>query len=30
MDAQLSFIMSNLAQVKPGDFAADPFVGTGK
>lgn len=30
MDAQLSFIMANCAQVQPGDTVVDPFVGTGK
>ncbi|XP_077967037.1 tRNA (guanine(10)-N(2))-methyltransferase TRMT11-like [Styela clava] len=29
MDAGLSFIMSNVAKVKPGDYVCDPFVGTG-
>lgn len=29
MDAQLSFIMANCAQVQPGDTVVDPFVGTG-
>lgn len=29
MDAELSFIMTNLAQVKPGGMVMDPFVGTG-
>jgi tRNA (guanine10-N2)-methyltransferase len=29
MDAELSFIMSNLAQVEKGSFVFDPFVGTG-
>lgn len=30
MDAQLSFIMTNCAQVQSGDTVVDPFVGTGK
>lgn len=30
MDAQLSLIMANIAQVKSGDFVLDPFVGSGK
>lgn len=29
MDSELSLIMTNLAQVKKGSFAFDPFVGTG-
>jgi len=29
MDSELSLIMTNLAQVKNGSFAFDPFVGTG-
>jgi tRNA (guanine10-N2)-methyltransferase len=29
MDAELSLIMANMAQVKPGDLVYDPFVGTG-
>jgi tRNA (guanine10-N2)-methyltransferase len=29
MDAELSFIMTSLAQVKQGSFCFDPFVGTG-
>jgi tRNA (guanine10-N2)-methyltransferase len=29
MDAELSFIMTNLAQVRAGHVAFDPFVGTG-
>nr|XP_045594401.1 tRNA (guanine(10)-N2)-methyltransferase homolog isoform X1 [Procambarus clarkii]XP_045594402.1 tRNA (guanine(10)-N2)-methyltransferase homolog isoform X1 [Procambarus clarkii]XP_045594403.1 tRNA (guanine(10)-N2)-methyltransferase homolog isoform X1 [Procambarus clarkii] len=29
MDAQLSFIMANYAQVQPGEVVVDPFVGTG-
>ena len=29
MDAQLSFIMANLAQVQRGQIVVDPFVGTG-
>jgi tRNA (guanine10-N2)-methyltransferase len=29
MDAELSFIMSNLGQVRPGTMVLDPFVGTG-
>ncbi|KAG0714861.1 tRNA (guanine(10)-N2)-methyltransferase [Chionoecetes opilio] len=29
MDAQLSFIMANFAQVQPASIAVDPFVGTG-
>lgn len=29
MDAELSFIMTNLAQVQQGSFVIDPFVGTG-
>lgn len=29
MDAELSFIMTNLAQVQAGTIAFDPFVGTG-
>lgn len=29
MDAELSFIMTNLAQVDKGSFVIDPFVGTG-
>ncbi|KAK4307794.1 hypothetical protein Pmani_020463 [Petrolisthes manimaculis] len=29
MDAQLAFIMTNLAQVQSGEVVADPFVGTG-
>ncbi|XP_076038708.1 tRNA (guanine(10)-N(2))-methyltransferase TRMT11-like [Oratosquilla oratoria] len=29
MDAQLSFVMANMAQVKPGHIVIDPFVGTG-
>ncbi|KAK8374673.1 hypothetical protein O3P69_011700 [Scylla paramamosain] len=29
MDAQLSFIMANFAQVQPGSTIVDPFVGTG-
>ena len=29
MDTELSFIMTNLAHVKPGCVAIDPFVGTG-
>lgn len=29
MDAQLSFIMANYAQVQPGEIVVDPFVGTG-
>jgi hypothetical protein len=30
MDACLSFVMTNHAQVQPGHFVFDPFVGTGK
>lgn len=30
MDAQLSLIMANIAQVKPGDLVLDPFVGSGQ
>lgn len=29
MDTELSFIMTNLGQVKKGSFCIDPFVGTG-
>lgn len=29
MDAELSFIMTNMAQVKKSSFVLDPFVGTG-
>lgn len=29
MDPQLSLLMANQAQVKPGDFVLDPFVGSG-
>ena len=29
MDSELSLIMTNLAQIKKGSFAFDPFVGTG-
>lgn len=29
MDAELSFIMTNLGQVEKGSFVMDPFVGTG-
>ena len=29
MDAQLSLIMANQAQVKPGSLVYDPFAGTG-
>mmetsp|Transcript_38077 Transcript_38077/g.79794 ORF Transcript_38077/g.79794 Transcript_38077/m.79794 type:complete len:557 (+) Transcript_38077:364-2034(+) len=29
MDAELSLIMTNLAQIQKGSFAFDPFVGTG-
>ncbi|KAG8331278.1 tRNA methyltransferase 11 [Homalodisca vitripennis] len=29
MDAQLSLIMANIAQVQPGDLVLDPFVGSG-
>ncbi|XP_054268125.1 tRNA (guanine(10)-N2)-methyltransferase homolog isoform X2 [Macrosteles quadrilineatus] len=29
MDAQLSLIMANIAQVRPGDLVLDPFVGSG-
>lgn len=29
MDAQLSLLMANQAQVKSGDIILDPFVGTG-
>lgn len=29
MDPQLSFLMANQGQVKPGSFVYDPFVGTG-
>ncbi|XP_018015888.1 tRNA (guanine(10)-N2)-methyltransferase homolog [Hyalella azteca] len=29
MDAQLAFIMCNMAQLRPGDLVLDPFVGTG-
>ena len=29
MDAQLAFIMTNMAQIKPGHLTVDPFVGTG-
>jgi tRNA (guanine10-N2)-methyltransferase len=29
MDAELSFIMTNLGQVEKGSFCMDPFVGTG-
>jgi tRNA (guanine10-N2)-methyltransferase len=29
MDAELSFIMTNLGQVEKGNFVMDPFVGTG-
>lgn len=29
MDAQLSLLMANQGQVKPGDFVLDPFVGSG-
>ncbi|KAI9197520.1 S-adenosyl-L-methionine-dependent methyltransferase [Polychytrium aggregatum] len=29
MDAELSLVMANQAQVKPGSFVLDPFVGTG-
>jgi len=29
MDAELSFVMTNLGQVRPSTFAFDPFVGTG-
>lgn len=29
MDAELSFIMTNLGQVEKGSFVIDPFVGTG-
>lgn len=30
MDAQLSLIMANIAQVRPGDTVFDPFVGSGQ
>jgi Predicted DNA modification methylase len=30
MDAQLSLIMANQAQVVPGDLIFDPFVGSGR
>lgn len=30
MDAQLSLIMANIAQVRPGDIVFDPFVGSGQ
>ncbi|KAA0202476.1 hypothetical protein HAZT_HAZT005383 [Hyalella azteca] len=30
MDAQLAFIMCNMAQLRPGDLVLDPFVGTGQ
>lgn len=30
MDAQISVLMANQAQVKPGDLVLDPFVGTGE
>lgn len=29
MDAQLSVLMANQAQVKPNDIVIDPFVGSG-
>ncbi|MCL4141603.1 UNVERIFIED_CONTAM: hypothetical protein GTU68_015563, partial [Idotea baltica] len=29
MDAELAFLMTNVAQVGPGDVVVDPFVGTG-
>lgn len=29
MDAQLSLLMANQAQVRSGDIVLDPFVGTG-
>lgn len=29
MDAQLSLLMANQAQIKDGDLVLDPFVGTG-
>ena len=29
MDPCLSFIMANMASVRPGDLVIDPFVGTG-
>ncbi|KAL3843728.1 hypothetical protein ACJIZ3_001131 [Penstemon smallii] len=29
MDAEMAFLMANLAQVKPGKLVYDPFVGTG-
>ena len=29
MDAELSFIMTNLGQIKKGSIVLDPFVGTG-
>lgn len=29
MDAQLSLLMANQAQIKSGDICVDPFVGTG-
>ncbi|KAF1743485.1 hypothetical protein MXB_2837 [Myxobolus squamalis] len=29
LDPNLSFIMANQAQIKPGSFIYDPFVGTG-
>lgn len=29
MDAQLSLLMANQAQVLPGDVLLDPFVGSG-
>lgn len=29
MDAQLSLLMANQAQIKPGDLCLDPFVGSG-
>ena len=30
MDAGLSFIMANMAGIRPNDLVCDPFVGTGE
>ena len=30
MDAQLAFLMANMAQIGPSDLVLDPFVGTGQ
>lgn len=29
MDAELAFVMANMAQIRPGDVVLDPFCGTG-